>query len=49
MLLAVVLQIIGASLVLVAVAALTGVWFGILACGLVVFAAGFVHERDRGR
>lgn len=44
MVFAVVLQMIGAVLVCAAVGALAGWWFGILACGVVVFVAGYAHE-----
>ncbi len=45
MMLAVALQILGAVLVVVACACLFGVAVGLLVCGLIVFAAGYAHER----
>jgi hypothetical protein len=48
MVLAVVLQIVGALLVVVACGALFGPAVGLLVAGLVVFAAGFAHERAGG-
>ena len=48
MLLAVVLQILGAVCVVASVGALFGPAVGLLVCGVVVFAAGYAHERSGG-
>lgn len=45
MVFAVVLQMVGASLVSVACGVLFGWAVGVLVAGLIVFAAGYVHER----
>lgn len=47
MLLAVILQVVGAVLVVAAVAAWFGVVAGVAAAGVVLFAAGFAHEHGR--
>lgn len=48
MLLAVVLQVIGAVLVVAACGLLFGAAVALLACGLIVFVAGYAHERSAG-
>lgn len=48
MLLAVVLQVVGAACVVAACVVLFGAAVGLFMCGLIVFAAGYAHERSAG-
>jgi hypothetical protein len=46
MLLAVALQIVGAALVVIAVCLVVGAPYGLGVAGVVLFVAGYAHERD---